>query len=265
MDKFFEYNSRNISYSITGNGSSIVFLHGFLENKNMWNIFVDFLKKSKTVITIDLPGFGNSDCIGESHSMDMMADVVASILEKEKIEKTVIAGHSMGGYVSLAMAERYAEKLSGVILFHSHASADNETAKKNRERTIEIVKNNHANFISAFIPDLFAECNREKFSKEIDQIVKESLQTKKEGIIAALAGMRDRPDRLHVISETNVPILFIIGKDDTRITMDILKEQIIMPKVSESLIMQNNGHMGFIENTNLTLKAVNSFVDRYSK
>ncbi len=263
VDKKITFKHTEISYSLKGEGKAIVFLHGFLENRNMWNSFADYLSKSSTVICIDLPGFGESGCVDEIHSMELMADVIAAVLNKENINKTIIAGHSMGGYASLAMAKKYPDKLSGVILFHSHAGADNEAVKKNRERTIEIVNKNHGNFISNFIPDLFAEENKTKYRTEIQQMVRESLKTKKEGITAALAGMRDRDDTCGVLQTVDFPVLFIVGKEDPRIPLDLIKEQIILPKISESLIIEKTGHMGFIENKDLTLKVVESFLKRY--
>ena len=263
VNKQLVYNSTAINYNIVGSGSTVVLLHGFLEELSIWDNLSKKLSLTIQVITIDLPGFGKSGLISESHSMNLMADVVNEILITECVSKCIIVGHSMGGYVALAFAELFSDKLSGLILFHSQAAADDCKAKKNRDRTIEIVKNNHSKFISSFIPELFCEMNVGKYKSEIEHLIKVSLQTKDEGIIASLRGMRDRKDQIELLKELNIPILFIVGKQDSRIPLEKINQQISLPKISEVLMMDNVGHMGFIEAKDITFASIESFVNRY--
>ncbi len=109
---------------------------------------INYLKVFK-VIAIDLPGFGQSDNFSEVHSMEFMAGVVKDVLDQEEVSSCVITGHSMGGYVSLAFLEQFPAYLKGLILFHSHAAADTDEAKKNRERTVKIVEANKKDFIKS--------------------------------------------------------------------------------------------------------------------
>lgn len=264
MNKQLTYKEARINYTTSGSGHTVVLLHGFLENLTMWDEFSKKLSITNNVIAIDLPGFGQSDIIINNHSMRLMAETVMQVLEKECISKCIMAGHSMGGYVTLAFAELFEDKLDGIILFHSHAAADDEEAKINRNRTIKIVANNHAKFISGFIPSLFTEENAAKFSSEIEQLINSSLLTKNEGVIAALAGMRDRRDYLTLLSELEIPVFFIAGKKDSRIPIEKITQQITLPKISEALLLENVGHMGFIEDKDLTYKAVAGFITRYS-
>ena len=257
------YKNIKIAYTKSGNGKVIVLLHGFLEDLTMWDELVGKFSVDNTVISIDLPGFGESGMISMNHSMDDMADAVAAVINNEKVSKCILVGHSMGGYVALAFANKYENKLRGIVLFHSQAAADDEKTKINRDRTIKIVENNHANFISAFIPSLFSDENAIKFSGKIQQIVEKSLLIKNEGIIAALAGMRDRDDFTNLLLQLDVPVLFIVGKKDTRIPLDKISKQIILPKISESLILDSVGHMGFIEAQELTCNAIVGFAKRY--
>ena len=196
--------------------------------------------------------------------MSTMAEVVNEVVEKEGISKCTIVGHSMGGYVSLAFAELFEKKLNGIVLFHSQAGADDDEAKINRNRTIKIVENNHAKFIRSFIPSLFTEENAVKFSSEIKRIIDSSLHTKNEGIIAALAGMRDRNDYLDLLTQLKIPVFFIAGKKDSRIPLEKINQQILLPGISEALILDNVGHMGFIEAKELTFNAIAGFISRYS-
>lgn len=264
MNKQILFKDSKIAYKITGKGPTVVLLHGFLENLSMWEHLESQLNKTNCVICIDLPGFGNSDAISDNHTMDIMAESVYEILKHENISKCTMVGHSMGGYVTLAFADKYENILTGIVLFHSQAFADDDNTKLNRNRTIKIVEENHAHFISSFIPTLFTDENAKKHSDEIKLIVQQSLQTKNAGITAALAGMRDRNDYQNLLSKLKIPVLFIIGKSDTRIPLDKILKQIVLPKISECLILSDVGHMGFIEAKYITNNAVIQFVNRHN-
>ncbi len=264
MNKEITFKGAKINYTITGIGDTIVFLHGFLENLTMWDVFSEKLSETYKVITIDLPGFGKSEVISDNHSMRTMAGAVNSVINHEGISKCILVGHSMGGYVALAFSELFENKLNGIVMFHSQAAADDEEAKINRNRTIKIVENNHAKFISGFIPSLFTEDNAVKFSTQIQQIIDSSLLTKNIGIIAALAGMRDRKDYQELLTRLKIPVLFIAGEEDSRIPLEKIKYQIALPEFSESLILENVGHMGFIEAKDLTYNAIENFIAKYS-
>lgn len=262
MEKHLALGNGSVYYQITGNGPSIVFLHGFLEDNTIWNYFVKKLMSNYQVLTVDLPGSGKSSVFGEIHTMEFMAETINMILEKEKIVQSIVVGHSMGGYVALALAEKYPEKLEGVVLFHSHAAADDEQGKINRDRTIEVVKNNHKDFINSFIPLMFAEKNKELFSKEITALQKVADNTSAEAVIAALAGMRDRKDKRDFLAQFSEPVFFIIGKNDSRIHFDTIVAQTSIPKNCEALILEGVGHMGFIEAQEITCLALEHFLER---
>jgi len=262
MNKQITHKGAKIAYTITGKGEVLVLLHGFLEDLSMWDEFSVNLSATNKVIAVDLPGFGKSGMISNNHSMSLMADVVFNVLQTEEVSKCTIIGHSMGGYVALAFANMYQTRLNSIVLFHSQAAEDDAETKNNRDRTIKIVENNHGNFISSFIPLLFTDKNAVKFKKVIDNIVERAMLTKNEAIIAALAGMRDREDHLPLLSQLDIPVLFIAGKQDSRIPLNKIIKQIELPKISESLILDNVGHMGFIEANELTYNAIIRFVNR---
>ncbi len=265
MNKQIDYKGSIINYNIDGSSAkTVVLLHGFLEDLSMWSEFTKLYGSSYKIISIDLPGFGKSGIISDNHSMQLMAEVVNNILVGENVVSCFMVGHSMGGYVALAFADLFPKKLKGLVLFHSQASADDCHAKKNRDRTIGIVNNNHSKYISSFIPLLFAEENLAKFNNEIKNLIKSSLQTNDEGIIAALRGMRDRFDYTELLGKLEIPVLFIIGKRDSRIPLEKINQQILLPKISETLILEHVGHMGFIEAKDITYASVSSFIDRYN-
>jgi pimeloyl-ACP methyl ester carboxylesterase len=262
MEKQASYLEGQLNYSLKGSGKAVVLLHGFLEDHSIWINFSDKLSEKFNVISIDLPGFGKSSVFSTLHSMEFMAKAVKHILDEENVDKFILAGHSMGGYVSLAFAKLYPEKLKGLVLFHSQAAADTEEAKTNRNRTIEIVKSDHASFIHSFVPTLFAEKNVAIFSEEIKNLQKVSAKTPTDGIVASLAGMRDRNDSLKLLAEIDIPVYFIAGKQDSKIALPLVMEQLSLPKNSEAIILDEVGHMGFIEAEETTYFALESFIER---
>ena len=256
------YKGKKILYRDTGKGPAIVLLHGFLENMGMWDYFAGELTLSYRVVTIDLPGFGGSECLGNVHSMEKMAEVVNEVLKHLKLKTCLMVGHSMGGYVTLAFAAAYPDKLMGFGLFHSHALADSNEAKVNRDRAIAVVNSDHGSYIFNFFPDLFASENIPNFQKEIEQMQHEAIKTSPQAIVAALEGMKQRHDQLEVLIEARIPVLFILGKKDSRIPFEKTLAQAALPSVSEILILDRVGHMGFLEARKLTLKAIEGFAGK---
>jgi len=260
MEKAISVNNKNINYQVHGNGETLVLLHGYLESLEMWKQHQEFLSSKYQVISIDLPGHGKTDNFSEIHTMPFMADLVHEILQMENIDKCVMVGHSMGGYTTLAFAEKYPEMLTGFGLFHSHASADTDEAKKNRERTIEIIKQDKGHFINQFIPSLFAADNVDKFASQIEVQISHADAMPKESIIAAMAGMKERASSVDILMDTKVPVLFISGKHDSRIPVEKILAQAALPSTSQILILGDVGHMGWIEESPKTIAALDGFM-----
>ncbi len=256
------YQNKKVSYFEKGKGNTIVLLHGFLENKSMWEEFMEELAREFHVVTIDLPGHGETDNMGPVHGMGLMADVVNTVLTSLGVKESIIVGHSMGGYAALHYADVFSQKTRGVVLFHSHAAEDTPEAKRNRDRTVELVQESRKEFISRFIPDLFAKENSHGLEQQINALKEQAHQIPKEGIIASLKGMRKREDKLDFLEKTSIPVYFISGKQDERIPVGKLLSQAALPAHSEVLLLQHAAHMGWIEQKEITLPAVKHFAKR---
>ncbi len=249
-----------IVYDDIGAGPCVVFLHGFLESKEIWEHFSQRLSSQYRIIAVDLPGHGQSDCIEEVHTMELMAEEVRNILEINGINKCVMIGHSMGGYVTMAFAELFPQFLKGLVLFHSHAGADSDEQKKNREIALKAIKNNHIQFVSQFMPTLFAPENINRYAEQIKNLEQTARNTSVEGIIAAMEGMKQRPDRVHILNQLSVPALIIAGDKDSRIPVDMIKKQIGENSSVQLEILKNTGHMGFIEAEKESFKLIKKFL-----
>ncbi|NGY36466.1 alpha/beta hydrolase [Flavobacterium sp. XN-5] len=240
------FKNTSISYSDSGKGTTIVLLHGFLENQSMWDNYIATFSKKNRVITIDLLGHGETECLGYVHSMEDNADVVHAVLAELRIRKAILVGHSMGGYVALAFAELYPENVKGLVLLNSTARADSDERKVNRDRAIRAVKQSFVNFISLSIANLFSEGNRERLSAEIEIVKNKALKTPLQGIVASLEGMKIRNDREVLLHLTAFPKLLILGEKDPVLPFEESKEQIENTKVP--LVTFPDGHMSHIEN-----------------
>jgi pimeloyl-ACP methyl ester carboxylesterase len=251
------YKNTTISYSITGKGNPIVLLHGYLENKTMWDFYVEDLAQNHQVITLDLLGHGNSDCLGYIHTMEDQANMVYALLQELKIQAAAFVGHSMGGYIALAIAELYPECISQLVLLNSTSYQDSLERKANRDRAIKAVKKDYATFVSMSIANLFSEDNRSKLIQEIEAVKLEALKTPLQGIIAAQEGMKIRKDREVILQQAQFPILLVLGEKDPVLNYDENKKQVEFTAVQ--LITFPDGHMSHIENKDNLKEILNRF------
>jgi pimeloyl-ACP methyl ester carboxylesterase len=247
VNKIFQFQSKNIHYRIEGFGPVLVLLHGFLESKEIWNSFIEQHKDSFRILTIDLPGHGHSDSFDGIHSMELQAQLIREILAEEKINRVVIAGHSMGGYIAAEFCGQFESMVSGLVFFHSHAAPDSVEARKNRDRLIKVIRENKGGFIMQFIPGLFDQRSVNNYDSQIRSLQTNAMQMTPEGVIASLKGMRNRKGSLQYLAESSIPVLFIVGKQDSRMPFKQILEQAELPVHSEILLLEGVSHMGYIE------------------
>ena len=241
---------------------TLVFLHGFCESTKVWEEFVKPLEQKFRIILLDLPGFGENIQNIQSYSMESMADYVKQQLDELGVKKCILIGHSMGGYVSMAFAEKYEKMLSGLCLFHSSALPDTDEKKENRNKTIEFVEKHGVDkFMQSFVEPLFFADNRKKLRHEIDLMIEIGKATPKESITGGLAAMRDRPDRTDVLKKIKCPVLFIFGKEDGAVPLEKALEQCHLPHNSMVNFIAKTGHMGMFERTYETRKAIEKFAE----
>lgn len=257
-----EYQWKRLAYFAEGDekAPAIIFLHGFCEDSRMWDEWLGLLPKSYRYLRIDLPGLGQSEVQSEL-SMEYIADAVNLVLEKENIEKCVLTGHSMGGYASLAFAEKYGDKLNGLCLFHSQPNADTEAKKADRLKAAKFIeRNGHVLYVRQLIPKLFAYDYSKGYPAEVNRLIYFASKYPPEGITAALHAMRRRPDRSHVLKNIKCPVLFFIGKNDGAIPHKNSIAQTHLPDLADIQIYPNVGHMGMFEAPRKTAKAFRSFL-----
>lgn len=248
-----------LNYKVTGQGSVVVLLHGFCEDLSLWNHIHDYLS-GYTVVSVDLPGFGKSELLTEM-TMNTMSDAVDELLQKLEIEKCVMIGHSLGGYVALDFAEKYATKLSGLGLFHSTVFEDSEEKKENRNKTFDFIsKHGVANFANSFVGTLFYPENRGQFKSKIEELSEVVKNTSQEAVLQTTVAMRDRKSQEKTLKELKVPVLYLIGKEDQAVPLQKSLEQCYLPQNSVVHFYENVAHMGMFEERDKTNRAINNFI-----
>lgn len=255
-----QFQNRKIAFSTQGKDTTpLVLLHGFCEDSRMWDDFLTLFSHQK-IIRIDLPGFGQSE-LKQGQSIENMADCVKAVFDHLKIEKCVLIGHSMGGYVSLEFAKKYGEQLLGLGMFHTHPYADSAEKKAGRDKSIDFIRRNgHIHYVKQVIPSLFAFDFSKGYQFEVNKLLYNAIQNAPENFIAALEAMKNRPDNSAVLEEINCPVLFIIGKEDQAIPLDQSLNQTALPRIADIHILPSIGHMGMFEAKRKTAKIIKNFL-----
>ena len=258
MQNSIVYKNTKISFLSTGTGTAVVLLHGFLENSSMWKSLTEVLSKRNRVICIDLLGHGNSECIGYVHSMELMADAVEAVLEHLRIRKPIGVGHSMGGYVALAFAEKNIDKIKGFCLMNSTSLADDTERKKLRIRANQLVQKNFKSMVQLSFTNLFSEQSRTTYEDEIKAALNDALKTPVQGYIACQEGMIIRPNREPVLQQLSCKKLLILGRRDPVLDLEISLKEAKTNKLET--ILFDDGHMSHIENKNELTATLKKFI-----
>ena len=252
-----KYKNKTLFYRRSGNGIPLILIHGFCEDSSMWNEFKKAFSNCK-IICPDLPGFGNSS-LPHQKSIHYYAMAVKAILNKEKVKKCIMIGHSMGGYVSLAFAEKYPTQLVGMGLFHSHPFADTDIGKDNRHKGIAFIdKFGHKKYVEGLMPKLFPP--KFKRSPILKKLIAKAAQYSASSIKTGLQAMADRPDRSSVLAQSTYPVLIIAGKEDQVIPFDLSAQFVHLPAVASVHLLEGIGHMGMFEDAANTSAIIKEFI-----
>lgn len=239
----------------------VVLLHGYLESLMVWEDFIPHLYKQLRVVTLDLPGHGISVVNGACHTMEYLADVVADLMASLGVERYTVVGHSMGGYVALAVAEKYADRLDGVVLLSSTPNPDTDEKRENRRREIELVKSGKKDLLARVAPEAgFAVVNRPRMKDYIADLTEQVHLTEDEGIVALLNGMIERKDQNEMLQQSAVRQLFILGKQDGYIPMEVAEAMVARHPQAEVAWLEESGHMGFLEQPEACAEALLKFM-----
>lgn len=263
QQKTIYYQNATISYRVAGVGNTVVLLHGFGEDATVWQHQIEALKDYYRLIIPDIPGSGNSGFLPMAN-IETYAQILKAIIDielQEPEQNFSLIGHSLGGYIALAFAEKFPASLNSLGLFHSSAFADNEEKKEVRTKAISFIKEKGAySFLKTSIPGLFNEQFAADNQEYIDDLIEKSKAFTSAALTQYYQAMIDRPERIEVLKTFQKPVLFIIGEFDKAIPLESSLAQCHLPVISHVHILTKSGHMGMYEETEKANKCLSDFL-----
>lgn len=255
-----------LSFTDTGEGRPILFVHGYPLDRTMWSTQVADLARDYRALAPDLRGFGDSP-LGEPDkttgvSMSDHADDLAAMLDAAGVkEPVVLCGFSMGGYVAWQFYNRHRDKLAALVLCDTKAAADSDDARAKRLDTAQQVHDHGSSWIAEqMIPKLFSETTRRERPEIVERTADVIRRTNPNAIAAALRGMAHRPDSTPLLAKLNLPTLIIVGEEDAISTKDEMIGMADAIPGAESVVIKNAGHMTPVENPAAVTTALREFL-----
>ena len=247
-----------------GEGSRILFVHGFPLNHAMWNAQCEAFASSYRVIAPDLRGFGDSDVTPGTVTMEQFADDMHALLDALDVDQPItFCGLSMGGYVAWQFVRKYKSRVRALILCDTKAVADSQEAAATRSKmAARVIEQGPEPIVRMMLPVLLAEATTEKDTDVIQPLVETILATDREGIAAALRGMAARPDASDLLPTIDLPTLLIVGEEDKISTVDEMRQMADRISGAELVVVPDAGHMAPMENPRAANEAIRRFLEQ---
>lgn len=244
-------NDIQLAYTRRGQGMPLVLLHGYPLDHHLWDEVVPFLEDTFDVILPDLRGFGESTTVNSFYSMDDFASDVAGLLDQLGIQKASIVGHSMGGYVALAFARLYPERVSGLGLVSSQVLADPPDRKEGRYKSAaEVAEKGIGGVVETMTPKFTPNEKLQAFAR---QSMEQQAPT---AYIGALKAMAERRDSTPLLSSFRFPVVLIHGDADSLIPIDRAREVKAALPQAHLVEISGGGHMPMMEAKEQTAEAL---------
>ncbi|MGQ9523760.1 MAG: alpha/beta fold hydrolase [Armatimonadota bacterium] len=244
-----EVNGVRIVYEDAGSGDPVVLIHGFPFSRRMWRLQLPALQERFRVIAPDLRGHGESGVPPGPYSMGAMAGDVAALLDRLSIQKAVLVGLSMGGYVALAFCRRWPGRVSALVLADTKAEPDTPEGKQARDELVAAVcKVGMEAVVQRMLPRLLSPKTLQDKPEVAEEVKSMMLATQPEGAIGALQGMRDRPDSTDVLRSIECPVLCVCGEDDVLSPPSTAQAMASIARSGKAEVISSAGHLPNMEN-----------------
>jgi 3-oxoadipate enol-lactonase len=245
-------NNLTVSYIDEGptNSPTIIFLHGFPLTKLMWEKQIEILKENYRVIAYDIRGHGNSGAGNDNFSIELFVNDLLSLMDALMIDRTVLCGFSMGGYIALNAIENYPERFNALLLCDTSCAADMPEVKEKRIKTIDIIKEKGLeNYAGESLKKLFAQISFSKHREEIANVRDMIMKTSRQSLYRTLHALAERSETCTRLNKIKVPVLIIVGKEDEITPPDVAL--MMHEKINGSIIhiIENAGHLSNMENS----------------
>jgi 3-oxoadipate enol-lactonase len=243
-------------------GRTILFVHAFPVNASMWLPQFESMAGKHRLVAPDLRGFGHSDPYDGSLAMAAMADDLAAMIDRLALGRVILVGLSMGGYIALAFAKAHAEKLAGLVLADTRAAADTDEVRKGRYRLMERARKDGATAVADQMLPKLLSANAHASNPDLVARVRSMIEsTPVQTIVAALEGMATREDLRPRLGELSVPVLVIVGSEDTVTPSDEAKEMADAIPGARITKLDGVGHLSNLEGPDEFSRLLLEFVD----
>lgn len=249
-----------LDYLIQGHGPALMWVHGFAEDRRIWEpVMAEGIDGFKHLIP-NLPGTGLSPLISDTLSIPDMADALHDILIQENEDTCVMLGHSMGGYIAAAFAEQYPACLLGLGMVHSSVYADDDIKKTLRHKGIEIIrKGGKAHFFQQLVPALYSAHSHETIGETMQRHLSMAMAVTDQSACTYYAAMRDRADRTAMLRSIRVPVLYVLGTEDQSVPLAAGLQQSTLPACCMVEVLPNVAHTAMNEAPHILVKILNKY------
>jgi len=256
-------NDIEIAYEDVGCGPAIVLIHGYPFNRSLWADQVTALADRYRVLTLDLRGHGETEASAGTSTMKLMAQDVSALMDELRIDRAVVGGLSMGGYVALAFYQLFPHRVEKLLLADTRAQADTKEAKVTRAEQVEqILAEGMAGIVNAMLPKLLSPETVSKRPDIVKRLREMMMHTNPAGAAAALRGMAEREDQTERLSQVNVPTLIVVGKEDPITPVADSEKMHDGIAGSQLVVIENASHVSNIEQPEQFNRALQEFLSR---
>ena len=264
MEQVIELNGYRIFTKVEGEGRPLLLLHSYWGSHILFDQFASLLSVKMKVIRIDLPGHGKSGIPPLDYTFEKFAATLNELLKRIDVcEKFSIIGHSMGGYIALAFAAKYPERISSLVLMNSPIKAADIKSAKLREREGRLLqKGKRELLLQVTIPSNFATENLDSMGNALAMLYSASDQVTVEGALRSIYAINHRGNSLADLKNAQYPILIVIGKYDNVYKADEQLNDANQISTAEVLMLDHSGHLGFLEEKDLVVKKLGAFLER---
>lgn len=253
-----EINGCELGFEVRGDsGLPLVLIHGFGLNRGIWYELVSNALRKSRVVLVDVRGHGESDAPEGAYSMSQLAEDLLALLDYLSIPEAIICGHSMGGYISLAFAAAFPNRLAGLGLITSRAQADSETQRQNRYALIKKIQDEGVTALADTLPPRLTK--NPAIMEHTQQII---LQTPAQGIIGTAYAMAERPNHMQLLPEIKVPSLVVAGEEDQIVSLEEAQQMAKLLPKGIFWPMAAVGHMPMLENPEVLADGLLSLIKK---
>ena len=265
MLHYYDYGEDQLSYFDEGNNeTAILLIHGFGEDHCIWENQIQFLAQYYRVIVPNLPGVHCKPLqIHHSHapSIKNYVEVMHELMHSLHIEKYYVLGHSMGGYIGLALADYYTNHVIGLGLVHSTTYEDNPAKKETRLKVAEfILEHGTQKFLETSTQNLFGNAFKQAHPDKVQDVMDSASDISPEAMVQFVMAMRNRKSHEYMLIQQRIPIWMVVGEEDIAVPMEDSLQQTQLLPPNNVIILKQVGHMGMLEATNEVNNAVLTFI-----